>query len=160
LVAANIQLNRFDQASSTAKEALAKNWDSPDLRLYLYELAFLHGDAAGMGQQLDWAAAKPPVQSTLLHFEANTAAYSGELLKSREFFRQAVASAQQAGEKEAAAGCEAAAASNEAFFGNAVQARQHAAAALALSNGRDAQYRAALALAKAGDTNRATSLAN
>ena len=66
----------------------------------------------------------------------------------------------QAGEKEAAASCEAAAASNEAFFGNAAQAKLRASASLALSNGRDAEYRAALALAKAGDTTRATSLAD
>ena len=156
---AQIHLNRFDDASATANEALAKNMDSPDLRLYLYELAFVRGDSTGMAQQLEWAAAKPSVHSTLLHFAANTAAYSGELSKSRDLFRQAVGSAQQAGEKEAAAGCEAAAATSEAFLGNAAQAKQHAAAALALSNGRDAQYRAALALSKSGEGNRAASLA-
>ena len=90
---------------------------------------------------------------------ADSAAYSGELAKSRELFRQAVASGLQAGEKEAAASCEAAAASNEAFVGNIAQAKLHAAASLALSNGRDAEYRAALALAKAEDAMRATSLA-
>src|ERR1051326_296220 len=40
IVASNIQLNRFDEAAATAKEALDKNMDSPDLRLYLYELDF------------------------------------------------------------------------------------------------------------------------
>src|SRR5439155_4341658 len=78
----------------------------------------------------------------------------------RELFRQAVASGVQAGEKESAASCEAAAASNEAFLGNVAQAKLHAAASLSLSNGRDAEYRAALALAKAGDTSRGKSLAD
>ena len=155
---AQIHLNHFGEASATAKEALAKNLDSPDLRLYLYELAFLANDAAGMQQELDWANAKPSVHSTLLHFAANTGAYYGELAKSRSLFQQAVASAEQAGDKEAAAGCEASAATNEAFFGNAAQAKQHAAEALALSNGRDAEFRVALALAKVGDATRAGSL--
>jgi len=155
---AKIHLNRFGEASATANEALAKNLDSPDLRLYLYELAFLANDASGMQQQLDWASAKPAIHSNLLHFAANTGAYYGELAKSRGLFEQAVASAEQAGEKEAAAGCEAAAATNEAFFGNILQAKQHAAGALALSNGRDAEFRAALALAKAGETSRANTL--
>ena len=48
IVDANIHLNRFDEANTTAKEALAKNLDVPDLHLYLYQLAFIRGDAAGM----------------------------------------------------------------------------------------------------------------
>jgi serine/threonine protein kinase/tetratricopeptide (TPR) repeat protein len=159
IVDANIHLNRFDDAGTEAQEASAKNLDTPDLHLYLYQLAFIRGDQAGMTQQLEWAAGKPAVQTTLLQYAADSAAYFGALAKSRELFRQAVASGLQAGEKEAAASCEAAAASNEAFVGNIAQAKLHAAASLALSNGRDAEYRAALALAKAEDTTRATSLA-
>jgi eukaryotic-like serine/threonine-protein kinase len=160
IVDANIHLNHFDEANTTAKEALAKNLDSPDLHLYLYQLAFIRGDAAGMNQQLEWAIGKPAVQTTLLHYAADSAAYAGELSKSRRLFQQAVAAALRAEENEAAASCEAAAASTEAFFGNAAEAKVHAATALGFSNGRDAEYRAALALAKAGDTTRATSLAH
>jgi serine/threonine protein kinase/tetratricopeptide (TPR) repeat protein len=160
IVDANIHLNRFDEANTTAKEALAKNLDVPDLHLYLYQLAFIRGDAAGMNQQLEWAAGKPAFHTTLLHYAADSAAYSGELAKSRELFRQAVASGMQAGEKEAAASCEGAAASNEAFFGNTAQAKVHALASLALSNGRDAEYRVALALAKAGDVPLAAGLSD
>src|SRR5262249_54736151 len=124
ITAAEIHLNRFDAAEKTAREALTKNLDSPDLRLYLYELAFIRGDAAGMAQQLDWAAAKPAVRSTLLHFAADTAAYSGELSKSRSLFQEAVAAAVQAGEKEAAAGFQAAAASSETLFGKCPPRKQ------------------------------------
>ncbi len=48
----------------------------------------------------------------------------------------------------------------EALFGNAAEARQRAAAALALSTGRDAQLYAALALAFARDAARAQGLAD
>jgi eukaryotic-like serine/threonine-protein kinase len=47
----------------------------------------------------------------------------------------------------------------EALFGNAVEARKFAAAALVLSSGRDVQSVAALASAFAGDTARAETLA-
>ena len=66
--------------------------------------------------------------------------------------------ARQAGTPERAASYEAAGAVREAFFGNALEARQHAEAALALSKARDVEYGAALALSLAGDSTRATSL--
>src|SRR5207245_10708694 len=146
--------------NAAVKEALVKKLDITDPHLYLYQLAFIRGDPAGMAEQLEWGAGKPAFQTTLLHYAADSAAYFGELAKSRELFRQAVASGMQAGEKEAAASCEGAAASNEAFFGNTAQAKVHALASLALSNGRDAEYRVALALAKAGDVPLAAGLSD
>jgi tetratricopeptide (TPR) repeat protein len=151
-------LNRQEEARATAQEAQAKNLDSPALRFDLYLLAFLQNDAAGMAEQVAWTAGKPGVEDVLLYFEADTAAYSGRLGKAREFSRRAVASAQHAEEKETAAGYEADAALREALFGNPVEARQRAAAALALSTGRYVQFGAALALALAGDVGRARAL--
>ena len=160
LVYEYIELNRLEEARSTAKEAQAKNLDSPDLRLDLYALAFLQNDKEGMTKQVDWAAGKPGIEDMLLSFEADTAAYSGRLRKAREFSRWAVDSAERAEEKEVAASHEADAAVREALFGNATEARQRAAAVLALSTGRDVEYAAALALALAGDVGRARTLAD
>jgi hypothetical protein len=100
------------------------------------------------------------VENVLLEFEANTASYFGQLRKARGFSRQAVASAERAQEKETAAGYEAEAALREALLGDAVQARQRARAAVALSTGRDVQYGTALALAFADDVPRAQALAD
>jgi predicted Zn-dependent protease len=61
-------------------------------------------------------------------------------------------------EKETAAAYEADSAIREALFGNARRGRERAAAALALSTGRDVQYGAALALAFAGDSSNAEKL--
>ena len=154
-----IRLNRFGEARAAADEALSKNLDSLDLRLFLYQLAFLQNDSASMAQQVSWASGKPGKENVMLYMQASTAAYSGKLTAAREFSRQAVTSADRAGEKEVEAGCEATAALWEAFYGNATEARQHAAATLAKSNGRDAQYAAALALAMIGDSVRAQALA-
>src|SRR5208282_1300880 len=160
LVASNLQLNRLDEAAATAKQGLARNPDSDDLHLYAYQVAFVRSDAPGMLQQMQWAAAKPDAQSTMLFYVADSAAYSGQLSRARDLFHEAVTSAEQARQKEKAADYEATAAVQEAFFGNAAQARKHAASSLAFSNGRDAEYPAALALAVAGDSSRAQALAD
>jgi eukaryotic-like serine/threonine-protein kinase len=159
LVYPYLNLNRLEEARATAEEAQAKHLDSPLLRIGLYQLAFLQNDAAGMAQQVSWAAGKSGVEDVLLAREADTAAYSGRLEEARDFSRRAVASAERAEEKEKAASYEADAALREALFGNAAAGRQRAAAALGLSTGRDVKYGAALALAMAGDTARAQALA-
>ncbi len=152
LVISYICLNRLKEAQATAETAQAKNFDSADLHLYLYELGFLQKDAALMAQQVTRAAGKPGQEGLLLYFQANTAAYSGHIGKAEELFRQAAASAERDGEKDRAGGAEATAALSEALFGNASEARRLATAATARSIGQDGQYAAALALALAGDS--------
>ncbi len=160
LLGAFVDLNRLDEARAVAQEMRAKKLDSPVLHFNLYAIAFLQNDAAGMLQQVAWAVAKPGVEDQMLASESDTAAYSGRLGKAREFSHRAVATATEAEEKERAAIYEADAALREAVFGNSTEARQRAAAALALSTGRDVQYAAALALASAGDAVRAQALAD
>jgi eukaryotic-like serine/threonine-protein kinase len=159
LVVSYICLNRLKEALATAEEAQAKNLDSADLHLYLYEMGFLQRDTERLAQQVEWATGKPGQESLLQYFQANTAAYSGQLDKSREFTRRAMASAERAGEKDRAAGAEATAALFESLFGNAEEARKRAMAATAQSTGKDGQYVAALALALAGDSSRAQEIA-
>ncbi|MGB2890323.1 MAG: protein kinase [Candidatus Acidiferrales bacterium] len=158
LVSGFIVLDRLEEARATAEEAQAKKLDSSYLRIGLYQLAFLQNDAAGMAQQVAWSAGKSGVEDILLAEEANTAAYFGRLGKARNFSDRAVGSAEQAQEKETAAGYEADAGLREALLGNAAEARRRATAALRLSTGRDVQYGAALALAFAGDVAEAQGL--
>ena len=95
----------------------------------------------------------------MLDFEANTAAYFGRLGKAREFSRRSGGFGRaERREQETGAGYEAEAALREILFGNAAEARKRAAVALRLSTGRDAQFGAALTLAMAGDTTRASAL--
>jgi eukaryotic-like serine/threonine-protein kinase len=160
LVDAYIFLNRLDQARATAGEAQSKKLDSPALRVYLYVVAFLQNDDAGMQQQVAWAAREPGVEDTLLSNEADTAAYSGHLQKARDFSRRASFSAEHAEEKETAAGYEVNAALREALFGNVVEARKRSEAALALSADRDTQFGAGMALGFSGAGPRAEALAH
>jgi DNA-binding winged helix-turn-helix (wHTH) protein/tetratricopeptide (TPR) repeat protein len=157
LVYSYLVLNRFNEAQNTAKEALAKK--IPLLNSVLYMLAFWENDAAGMAQQVASAIGKSGIEDVLLGFEANTFAYAGRLAKARELSRRAVTAAEQANGKETAASHEASSALREALFGNGFEARRSAAGALKRARGRDVQYAAALASAKAGDSAKAQSLA-
>ena len=151
MVVGKIHLNRLDDAEKIAADAQKKGFDSGSMHLFLYEIAFLKNDTAGMKEHLSWSMGKPGVENLMLSMEAGTAAYQGKLVTARELSRRAETSAERAGEREMAAGCAAAAALWEALYGNTVKAKERVYGTLALSNGRDAQYVAALALALNGD---------
>jgi len=152
LAASYLSLNRLEDVRATADVAQAKKLDSPLLHDVLYALAFLQDDTGGMARQVAWSAGRPGLEDVLLASQANTAAYSGQLVKAREFSRLATTSANRIGQRETAAGYEAEGALREGLFHNAAEALQRAEAAVLLSSGRDVQYGAALARAFAGDT--------
>ncbi len=150
LVVAYINLNQLGNARATAEEANQKKLESIDLHAHLYHLAFLQKDEGEMARQVAWSVGKDGVEDVLLSYQADTAAFSGQIENARELSRRAVASAEQAGEKETAAGYEAEAAIGEALFGNFPEARKLATESVGLSTSRDVEARAAFALALAG----------
>jgi tetratricopeptide (TPR) repeat protein len=155
-----LALDRLEDVRSTLDEAATMKMDSFATHLDLYVLAFLRNAPAGMSRQVAWSAGKPGVEDQFLAEEALTAAYSGRIGLARQFDRRAVALALQADGKEGAAYYETVAAIREALFGYRTEARQRAVAALRLSHGRDIEYGTALALAMAGDTQGAQTLAD
>jgi eukaryotic-like serine/threonine-protein kinase len=159
LVSAYLYLNRLDEAQAAAEEARKKTRDSPNLRWNLYFVAFAKNDADLMAQQVAWFQQNPATQAWEVPLEVETDAYFGRLQKARELIRQGVAVAMRLGLKEVAAGGEAESALREALFGNGKEARERAAAALKVSRGRDVEYEAAWALAVAGDSAQAETLA-
>jgi eukaryotic-like serine/threonine-protein kinase len=153
-------LNRLEEARATAEEALAKKLDSPILRNILYALAVLQNDAAGMAQQVAWAAGKPGAEFRMLENQADTEAYYGRLGKAREIFQRAIESAKRDGNKEGVAYVMLDAAGTEADFGNIALGRKGTAAALAVAPSRDVQVYAAQVLAEAHDAPQAEKMAN
>jgi class 3 adenylate cyclase/tetratricopeptide (TPR) repeat protein len=160
LIAFYTALNRLDDARAAYEQAQARKLDNQDLHANLYEVAFLQGDAAEMERQMAWAAGKPGAEDALFSNRSDTEAYFGHLVKARDFSRRAVEAALRNNEKETAAGWQMGAALREANFGNSETARQDATAALALASTRDVQILAALALARAGDSSRAETIAD
>ncbi|HVO56611.1 MAG TPA: protein kinase [Dongiaceae bacterium] len=160
LISVLVNLNRLKDARAAADEALAKKLDSAGVRYAIYQLAFLQSDDGAMAEQLKWAQESPGEESVMLYYQADTAAYQGQLGKARDFSREAVAQARRAGRQERAAGCEAAAALREALFGNGAEAKKFAADALRDSNGRDIHFIVALTYALVGDRSKAVEFAD
>jgi eukaryotic-like serine/threonine-protein kinase len=155
-----LHLNRLDEAKGVAQQAQARSLDSPLFHFYLYAIEFLQHDAAGMEREAAGLMGKPGYEAYVLYLESDTAAYGGQFAKARELTRRATEFAQHAGEKEAAANCEAEAALREALVDNMALAKQQTQTALVLSNGRDMQAMGALAMGLAGDSAQATRLAD
>jgi len=150
LMFGDIALNRFEEAKGTYRKASEGKLYSPLFPLALYQIAFVQNDAAGTARQVEGSAGQPGLEGTLLANEADTAAYSGGLGQAREFSRQAMDSAERAGEKETAATYSAVAALREGLLGTAQEVRQDATLALKRSTWFDSEYGSALALAMRG----------
>jgi len=152
-------LNHMEEAQQVLSQAEGRGLTSPSMQVFLYRLAFLRGDQAEMERRAA-AAAGQPAEDQLLAQQADTEAYHGRLAKARELTRRTVDSALRDGRVEAAATFRAAGALREAIFGNRQPARQEARAALAMTPGQMVKTLAALALARAGDTSKASELAD
>jgi eukaryotic-like serine/threonine-protein kinase len=160
LAGAYLRLNRLDEAEATAREAQAHDRDVPEIHLNLYWIDFLRHDTAGMDREAAGLMGKPGDEDQMLNYESDTALYGGQLVKARALTHRAIESAHKVDEKEAAALYQAEAAVREALVGNPGLARQQGQAALALSNGRDAEGLSAIALGLAGDSRHAIRLAD
>jgi hypothetical protein len=113
-----------------------------------------------MQQAVKAAQGKPDSMDWMADRQAFSFASAGQLQKARVLSRQAIALAQQQGNGERAALFATRSALWEAFFGNAREAKQGAATALALASNREVRYGAALATGLAGDSAQAQALAD
>ncbi len=155
-----LALQRFDEARQMIREAQVRKLNDSVMHTSLYALAFLGADSAAMAEQLQWFAAKLDFENWGLALASDTEAYVGHLSKARELTKRSVGSAIRADSRENAGIWQAIAAQREAVYGNPAEARQAAAEALKLAPAsQGVESEAALALAMAGDTARAESLA-
>jgi DNA-binding winged helix-turn-helix (wHTH) protein/tetratricopeptide (TPR) repeat protein len=154
-------LDQLDTAEAVLGELRARKRGGPYMPYeFWYCLAFLKHDDATMAQLLAWAIGKPGAEGTMLSVQSDTEAYRGRFASARDLSQRAVESSKRAGAAETAGGWRANEALREAEIGNFARARQQAAEALALSDGRSVRILAALALARAGDTVQAQKLAD
>ncbi len=157
LANAYMGLNRFEEAKAIREEQTSRKLDTMGAHTNLYAIAFIRGDTAAMQRELEWAKGKP-TEFVMLDWQANAAAFLGQLQKSRELRRRAVEMAQNMNLAEPAANSAAGAATTEASFGNCREAREQATAALAIHRG-DTLEPSAFALAWCGDVGKAQALA-
>jgi serine/threonine protein kinase/tetratricopeptide (TPR) repeat protein len=153
-----ISLNQMDEAKAVLDQARTRKLEHELTPWISYLVAFLRDDAREMEK---WVLPAPSTEGNedfLLLSQSDTEAFHGRVRRAADFSRRAVDAALQNGAKERAANWQAHAALREAEFEDSIQAKRNAAAALALTSGRDVQTAAALALARAGDTTRAEAI--
>jgi len=160
LIGVYAALNRLDEAKKAYQKAAARHLDNSEVRSNEYGVAFLEGDVDEMARQVAWASGKPGVEDVFFSLQADTEGFYGRLEKARELSWRAVESAKRNDENEIAAQWLLESALREAAFGNRSQAQHQAIEAMALAPTRDVQALAALALAQAGDGDRALKLAD
>ena len=153
------RLNRFDEAKQIYEQAFAQKLDATGYHAGLYTIAFVRGDTAAMQQQLDWARGKPD-EYTALFWQANTAAYLGQLRGARELSQRGVDAQLSRNLKEGAANTMSANALSAAATGNCQQAREDVARASALPRTTSSFSRMGIALALCGELGQSQSLAD
>ena len=151
--------DRFPEAESTLQRASERKLEMPSFLVLRYNIAVLKGDQEQMDRAVGLARGKRRAEHWMAHEEALALARSGRLQAARRSSNRGVDLALQEGEREAAASYRAARAVWEAVCGNAAEGKMNAMAALALSNGRDVEYAAGLALGLSGGSSRSEALA-
>ena len=156
----SIYLNRLPDAENAVRMAAERKTEPPRMATLRFDLAYMKGDAAGMRREVESAQANPETEDWVLDRQAFAEASEGRLKNAISLSRHAVALALQGGRREQAAVFETRAALWQAFFGNSIEAKRTAAAALALAGNREVNYGAALALVLSGDSTQVEKLAN
>ena len=156
----SLYLNDLQGAENAVHMAAERNASPVRMAMLRFDVAHMKGDAAGMGREVELAQAHPETQDWILDRQAFAEASEGRLRNAINLSRQAIALALQGGRREQAAVFETRPALWEAFFGNSIEAKRTAVAAMALAGNREVNYGAALALALSGDSTQAEKLAN
>jgi tetratricopeptide (TPR) repeat protein len=155
-------VDRFPEAESALQRAYEHKLEPGNDLVMRYNIALLKGDNDQMDRVVARAKGKPLAEHRVAHAEALALARSGRLRAARLSSSRAVNLVLQEGEgtRELAATYQAARAVWETLCGNAAEGQSAAIGALELSEGRDVQYAAGLALALSGRSSRSKTLSD
>ena len=152
--------DRFADAERTLRSAAERKLEMPDFLAFRYAIGALNGDQEQMARVVALARGKRQAEPWIAHLESLALARAGRVEAARRSSTRAVDLAAQEGDREMAARYQAARGVWEGLFGNAVEGKYNALAALERSRGRDVEYTAALALALSGRSSRSQALAD
>jgi tetratricopeptide (TPR) repeat protein len=155
-----LYLNRIDEAKAVLLDAQAHHNDAPVLHFFQYEIAFLEHDDAGMAREAAYLKTQTEWVDPELDLEAQIAASSGQIARTRKLVDLEVADAARAADKDNEAAILAADSMQQALVGQTARAEEEAARSLALTADKDVEMGAGVALALAGDKTRAEKAAN
>jgi eukaryotic-like serine/threonine-protein kinase len=151
--------SRFAEAKAICERAKAEKLDNWATHSILYNIAIAETDETTMQREFDWFKGNP-MESWVVVTQANDAIALGHLRRSRELFENARMLALKQDLKEFAAEITEDQAGSEADLGNAREARKLVESSLQLMpDSTNLKASAALALARSGDVDWATALA-
>jgi len=151
LAAALVGLNRFDEAKQVIAGAQAQKLDTTAMRRTLYRVAFVQGDDASMQQQTDWLKGRPD-EYLAQAWQSETAAFSGQLRRSRDLSNQTLQAAERVNLTDVAAQIAVGGATRDALFGDCKHVKEQTAKALELTRSQLTSANAANALAVCGES--------
>ena len=154
------RLGRFEDAEKAYAVAAAHHATGPDALAFLYRLALLKRDKAGMERTVAESRGSHDSELLLSQIQALAAARDGQLSDAERYSRSAIEMALRAGLEERMAVFQAAPAVWNALYENKETARRTAEIALRTFEGREVAYAAGFALGLAGETAKVDALAN
>ncbi len=150
LAAAFVGLNRFDEAKEVINQALAQKLETSVMHRTLYRIAFVEGDATTMKQQIEWTNGKPD-EYVAQNWQAETAAFSGQLRKAKEFSNHGFELAGGRDLKEVTAQIAVLGAARNALLGDCRLVKEQTGKALGISHSQLTMVTAGNALATCGE---------
>jgi tetratricopeptide (TPR) repeat protein len=147
---------QFEEAKAIYAQALSRKFDSAFIHRRRYDLAFRENHEAEMARQIAWGAGKTEEWDFMMG-QAETAAFRGQLMKARDFARQAADSARKNNLQYALPNISGLRCYIELWLGDVAIARSLCAQSLKSSDNEAAAFYA-LGSALAGDLTTAQSL--
>jgi len=152
-------LNRLEEARATVNAAMQRKGAPTTFHLMLASLSWAEGKDADMEKELQSASSTPQGEIYVLGFRAGLAMARGQVRQARELARRAEDAFDRL-RLQGRAKMESELANFEAFVGNKSEAVNEANAGLQASQTLDVQWNAAMALALAGQGQKALSVAD
>jgi eukaryotic-like serine/threonine-protein kinase len=155
----DIAIGDLKGAERALNEAASRKLEIPDLFIGRYQIAFLRDDRSEMDRVVSQTPRESGAEDWMTHLQSTVLARSGHLQQATRMSERAIELARHGEQRERAALFQSEEAIRTALFEDKPAAVRQAESALALSQGVDAEYGAALAFAQAGDLSRARTLA-
>jgi tetratricopeptide (TPR) repeat protein len=153
-----IELNKFDEAKNMLLKAQELRPESANMHARLYQIGFLQGASALMKEHLDWANATPRNAENGLIWQAQVAAFRGQLGQADELTNRAIEMIRGPDTKETMAQWMLMEATRDAALNNCGHATQLAKQALDLSREQMNLQSAANVYARCGEAAQAQKL--
>ena len=153
-------LGKLAESKAVYERAIARKLEVPEIHISRYMVAFLEGDSAEMQRQVAWATGQPSGEDQLLSMQSDTEAYVGHFKRAQSLSEAAFQSAQKNGLRETAAYWLLNAVLRRTEVGEYADARGVVASALSMTSNSNLLGVAAMALARAKESERAKAIAD